>query len=165
MRGSKYYQHFGPWDFTGMLVGNNQRWLQDALLKMCRAVSNVSTRKWGKVAWSFTRLVYHLYKHNGAPGVVLYLKTAQLCLMQAMAGYRVNSRRLGAAIARNGSGIPTCIPAIHRRRIREGDRTLLRVWLSLFALYRVIGFAGTLKLSTIVTAGKTFDSQPFHDFM
>lgn len=97
---------------------------------------------------------------------MLYLKTAQLLLMQSQAGMKVeNPRTLGSAVRRTRSGMPTIIPAHHRARIRMGDPTLLRVWISLLSLYRVIEFPGTLKLATITERGKDFCHDLFDGFM
>jgi hypothetical protein len=107
-----------------------------------------------------------LHRNSGAIGLVLYLKTAQLLLMQSQAGMKVeNPRTLGSAVRRTRSGMPTIIPAHHRARIRMGDPTLLRVWISLLSLYRVIEFPGTLKLATITERGKDFCHDLFDDFM
>lgn len=133
---------------------------------MVRAVTNVSTRKWPRVIWAFLRSCRRLHKASGAIGLVLYLKTAQLILMQSMAGMKVqNPRTLGSAVGRTRGGLPTIIPAHHRARIRMGETTLLRVWISLLSLYRVIEFPGTLKLATITERGKDFCPDLFDDFI
>jgi hypothetical protein len=97
---------------------------------------------------------------------VLYLKAAQLLLMQSQAGMVIkNPRALGAAVGRTATGIPRIIPALHRARIRAGDRELLQIWVSLLSLYRVISFPGVLKLSTIVEEGKKIPPQYTTDLM
>jgi len=87
-------------------------------------------------------------------------------LMQSQAGMVIqNPRTLGAAVARNRSGVPLLIPSLHRARIRGGDRKLLQVWVSLLSLYRVVDFPGVLKLETIVGEGKVFSLGPVYDFI
>jgi hypothetical protein len=86
--------------------------------------------------------------------------------MQSQAGMVIeNPRTLGAAVGRTRGGIPKIIPAHHRARIRRGDDTLLRVWVSLLGLYRVLDFPGTLKLATIVERGQHFSHDLFTEFM
>lgn len=62
--------------------------------------------------------------------------------------------RLGPRVSRTKSGIPRIIPAQMRKRIKEGDVAAIRMWMTLFALYRVLEFPGILKLSTITDPGK-----------
>lgn len=51
--------------------------------------------------------------------------------MQAVGGHKAqNPRLLGVVVGRDRSGIPSVIPAEHRKRIRQGDRFILRMWLS-----------------------------------
>jgi len=110
--------------------------------------------------------MFDIAKHSGVKGLVLYLKTAQLLLMQSQAGMVIeNPRILGAPVGRNRGGMPTIIPAHHRARIRMGDTALLRVWVSLLSLYRVLAFPGTLKLATITEHGKKFSMDAIQDFM
>lgn len=60
---------------------------------------------------------------------------------------------LGMPLARARNGLPKIIPSVHRRRIIQGDRALLRLWLSWFSIYRVLTFPSVLKLSTITDRG------------
>lgn len=79
--------------------------------------------------------------------------------MQSVGGHRLRaSQSLGTAVGRDRGGLPGIIPREHRRRIRQGDRTILRIWLSWFSIYRVLSFPGVLKLSTITDAGRDFSS-------
>jgi hypothetical protein len=41
------------------------------------------------------------------------------------------------------------IPSLHRKRIRNGERLVIRLWLSLFSLYRILDIPGKIKLNTI----------------
>jgi len=94
------------------------------------------------------------------PYVVKYLKGCSVLLMQAISGQRLSDpRQLGCAIGRTKSGVPSIIPAVHRKAIRTGDGKALRIWLSFFALYRVLNFPGKLKLSTITAPGPKISSR------
>jgi len=45
---------------------------------------------------------------------------------------------LGPKVGRNRVGLPRIIPARDRAYIRSGNRTVLRIWLTLFSLFRVL---------------------------
>jgi len=74
--------------------------------------------------------------------------------MQAVGGMVLNdTRRLGVAVSRSSDGLPRIIPRVMRAMIRGGDRRALKIWTSLFGLYRVIEMKGFLKLQTITNPG------------
>lgn len=64
-----------------------------------------------------------------------------------------NARNLGSVVGQDRSGIPMVIPSEHRRRIRAGDKVILRIWVSWFSIYRVLTFPSLLKLKTITDPG------------
>jgi len=71
-------------------------------------------------------------------------------LQQAVGGQRIPSTRpLNAAVSRTKSGLPRVIPALMRARIMNREARVIRLWLSLFNLYRIVEFPGKLKLQTI----------------
>jgi len=61
---------------------------------------------------------------------------------------------LGANISRTRRGVPRIINVRHRQLLLKGDVGTIRLWLSLFSLYREVEFKGRLKLSTITDPGK-----------
>jgi hypothetical protein len=42
---------------------------------------------------------------------------------------------------------------LHRNAIRKGDHRVLRLWLTLFSIFRMMSFKGTVRLSTITDPG------------
>lgn len=87
--------------------------------------------------------------------MVLYLKAAQVLLQQSVGGQRLpDTRPLKAAVSRSRSGIPRLIPREHRLLIKAGSRREIRLWMTLLGLYRVLGFKGEVKTSTIESPGK-----------
>lgn len=48
-KGSAFYSNRSSWDFAGMFLGNQRRWLFEPFIRMVRLVTNVSTRKWHRV--------------------------------------------------------------------------------------------------------------------
>lgn len=96
---------------------------------------------------------YSVYKRQGVKGLVLRTKSLYILTMQAVGGRQAPPQALGPAVARASDGLPRIIPREHRRRIRNGDVFILRLWLSWFSIYRVLTFPGRLKLNTITDPG------------
>jgi len=79
----------------------------------------------------FVRVLRKVYLHEGYPGVVIKTKAWYVLTMQSTGGMRIPSaQQLGCAVARTRSGMPRVIPSQIRQRINQGDRFLLRLWLS-----------------------------------
>lgn len=99
--------------------------------------------------------MYRLYKRGGLQYVVIYLKACSVLLQQAVGGEVIPSTQsLGAAVARTKHGIPRVIPALMRKRILQRETAVIKVFLTLFNLYRVIEYPGKLKLKTITSPPK-----------
>lgn len=103
-----------------------------------------------KVIITYLAFLHRLQKRNGLTYMVKFMKAAQVLLMQSLGGQRLyNLNPLGPRLARTKAGLPRVIPALHRVSLRRGDRWTVRLWQSLFGLYRVIEIPGVLKLKTI----------------
>lgn len=90
----------------------------------------------------------------GRFSLVRYLKACQVTLMQVCSGGPVaKSSELGGKHRRAKGGIPSLIPVYHRVAIRRGDISVLRFWLSLLGVYRLIEVKGKLSLETITAPG------------
>jgi hypothetical protein len=108
-------------------------------------------------------------KDQGVRGLTLYLKSSSICLQQSLAGYRIaNVTLVGPRVSRTASGIPRIIPRIHRSIIinrRPGCYFLMKYYLSIFYLYRVLNFPGKLKLNTITDPGKSFNLEFYKPYL
>jgi hypothetical protein len=80
-------------------------------------------------------------------------------LQQVVGGYRViDLAELKVRPARNRAGLPLIIPAGVRVRIsRDRDIRLIKLWMSLFGLYRILKFPSFVKVGTIVEEGVNID--------
>jgi len=109
-----------------------------------------------RIVYVFLRSCYTLYKKNGMKFLVLYLKTSHVQTMQSMGGYVVKDTALIAKVrvSKTTKGLPRIIPAQARERIRKGDLFLLRIFLSLFSVYRVFSYSSVTSLQTIIEEGK-----------
>lgn len=103
-----------------------------------------------KVVITTLSFFHRLQAKGGVRYLVIYLKACSSMLQQAIGGQRLHDLTpFGARVGRTHSGFPSCIPALHRARIRQGDTWTIRFWATLFGLYRVLEFPGTLKIRTI----------------
>nr|QDH86591.1 MAG: RNA-dependent RNA polymerase [Mitovirus sp.] len=120
------------------------------VLRLCGALGRRNNIGVVKVILTYLAFLHRLQKRNGLTYMVKFMKSAQVLMMQSLGGQRLyNLNPLGPRLARTKGGLPRVIPALHRVRIRCGDRWTVRLWQSLFGLYRVIEIPGTLKLKTI----------------
>lgn len=150
-----YYIDMSLKRFNGMIFRNKGR----PLVGFClRAVADVG----GKVSsfrvtaiCIFSFRVYKIYKHEGSKGVVLFLKNSQVLIQQSLAGYKLESQNpLKRRIRVDRTGIPLWIPLSHRSILRlRKDIGLVRFWLTLTGLYRVISCPPNLDLSSITSDG------------
>lgn len=116
-------------------------------------VGNLSVTR-VKITFGYARRVVGLYRRLGGKGLAMYLKTCYVLLQQSIGGYITAPFQISKMnVARTRSGIPRIIDRRDRALIRQGDVTIMRLWLSLFGLYRVLDFRGTLKLHTIIAPG------------
>jgi hypothetical protein len=111
-----------------------------------------------KQLYSFLNFIVTKTRNHGDVWVVKYLKVSQLALQKAIAGTPVSSLleleptlRLGRTV----SGVPKWIPKRDRRlMLINHSSSVIRWYLTIFAVYRVISIPGKLNLDTI-TGGLT----------
>lgn len=126
------------------------------------------SRGWVKAVFHFTRLVMRIRHHQGSRGLALFLKANMLLIQRVVSGSKLTDPRLaGVATSVTNSGVPRWVPVLHRKQILKGDRTVIRFYLGLLTLYRVIDFKGKLSLSTITEPGKDIRriSAQFREFL
>jgi len=86
----------------------------------------------------------------GKPGVVKYTKACSIMLQQSLGGYVIpDIGELGIRVRRTNSGLPKVIPSIYRKAIRNGDPYVIRLWTTLFSIYRNIDYKGVISFKTI----------------
>jgi hypothetical protein len=108
-----------------------------------------------KAILGYIRFCYNIYRTSSVKYLVLYLKASQVLLQQYVGGQRICSTRpLKAAVSRTRSGCPRIIPFEHRLRIAKGDRSIIRVWMTLLGLFRILSFEGKVSFDTITSPGK-----------
>jgi len=142
-------------NINGMFSRNGGRSLINLFERLGRTV--VTTNKsWIRCYKAYAVFCYKLYREGGSRYLTIYLKASSVLLQQAVGGQNdTNPRLLGAAVSRTSSGLPRVIPALMRKRIMNRETRVIKLWLSLFNLYRIIECPHKLKLSTITDPGKT----------
>jgi len=111
---------------------------------------------------TFARHCVTIGRNSGRKGLVLYLKSCNVLLVQALPGSLLSfdSRRIGGvAVACTRDGIPRIIPAFARQRIRLGDKLTIQLWLSFFGIYRVMPCKGKVSFETILASAPKLGPQ------
>lgn len=150
--------------FTHLQVANATSIWQNAVKSVSRCVGLLarviplivgsSSKSWVKASIVFVRFVVEMRKNQGQRGLAIYLKAANLILIRSVSGNKLsNARDGGSAVSVTHGGIPRIIPANHRTRIKSGERSVIRLWLGLFTLYRVLAFRGRLSIDSIIKPG------------
>jgi len=102
---------------------------------------------------NFFNYILRMNRRHGGKYVVSYLKFSQLAIQKALAGQKLGSLREvepNLSLPRlTSSGLPRYIPLQDRRALLSNSKSIIRFWLTLYAVYRVINIPGNLKLSTI----------------
>jgi hypothetical protein len=102
----------------------------------------------------FSGFIYATYKHHGEEQTVKLLKASQLAISKAVAKDKTTSlTQLDDSLVKSrltSSGLPPIIPSRDRKLIMGLAPSVIRFWLTLFSVYRVIKLPGVLKIGTIV---------------
>lgn len=132
--------------------------LSERLIRATPMMIGGQSRGWVKAVFHFTRLVMRIKHNQGSKGLAIFLKANMLLIQRVLAGSKLtNPRDAGVATSVTNRGVPRWIPVLHRRRILQGDRTVISFYLGLCTLYRVIDYRGKLSLSTVTDPGKDID--------
>jgi hypothetical protein len=101
----------------------------------------------------FGNYLYIMSRRHGVPYTVKYLKACQLAVQKAIAGQPLKSlRELEPDLPfprLTKSGLPAIIQVRDRAAIKTFSANVIRLWLTFFAIYRVIESPFNPKLSTI----------------
>jgi len=150
---------------SGMIPVKGGRPLLGVLSRVVPLVARTINKSWVKVCLVYSNKLYLLWKHGGMAYVSAYLKTSSIMLQQSVGGQRVHDLGpFGARVSRTVAGCPRIIPALHRERIRKGDSTVIRGWMTMFGIYRILEIPYKLKLNTITDPGPPLSGELVHSF-
>jgi hypothetical protein len=126
----------------GLLLG--------VFLRMLLPIGLTKTVARAKTILIFLTFCKTLFRAQGMKGLVNYLKACQVLLQQSLGGFRLHdASELKCRPSRNGMGLPRLISAQDRALIRAGNWRVMKFYMTLFALFRVLEFPCKLKLDTI----------------
>jgi len=118
--------------------------------KVIYALGGSISPNWFRLCALYLKKLNLLKKHGGVPMVVKYLKVSSVIIQQVSGGYKLPCLNgLGMRISRSKSGLPRFIPAYQRKLIMQGNRRIIRFWLTLISVFRDLHYLGELKLNTI----------------
>lgn len=136
------------------------RFLARIVLLVLPVVGSSTTCAKVRAIYVFLNKLHTLFHENGAKGACLILKVYAVTLQQSIGGHVVpDLTLLKFRVGRTNRGLPRVIPAVHRKMIRNGDVAMIRLYLTLFNLYRLIDFKGDMRVKSLV---KTIISPAVH---
>jgi len=97
---------------------------------------------------NFMQTVFRVYRNHGSGFTIKWLKSNSVALQRFIAGSPYSSLRTieaGLPLPRLYGGLPGVIPLMDRRMIKRGNPSVIRWWLTLFNVYRILD--GPLKPS------------------
>jgi len=148
------------------LVVKRERAMIGALIRVSRLWLGDLNRSWILSIVSFVRFCRSLRKHRGSKGLAIYLKTCTILLMKVVAGERIKDLSpYGCRVACTGSGVPRIIPMIHRQGVLSGEPRIVRFWMTLFGLYRVLDFQVSFSVKTITTPAPSLNLAAYSWFI
>jgi len=136
--------------FSGWRLVKRSHALRALFLRVAPLAIRRLVPYWAKAVHNVVKSMIWVSKTQGGTGLVKYLKVLSVITQQAAGGYKVQDiSSLGCRVARTAGGLPRVIAKAHRKAIKEGCTATLRMYLTMFGLYRVIEIPGKLKLHTI----------------
>nr|QDH87757.1 MAG: RNA-dependent RNA polymerase [Mitovirus sp.] len=128
-------------------------------LSLARQLKDVSGKMW--LTYRFIQYIRKVRNHRGSTYLVTYMKLSQLAISRAISGQPLGSLReldsnfIFPVLTR--AGLPRFIPQRDRIAIKRGSERVIRFYLTLYSLYRILQAPSIPKLSTI-TSPPSFDA-------
>jgi len=150
-------QHHFAWglitpgkDFDWQTALKGGRALGRMLLRVIPLAVGSYTPMWATSVLTMAKGLLRIYSKQGAKGLVKYTKVCSIITQQAAGGQRIDDlSSIGPRVARTSCGLPRIINKAHRTAIRLGDTNVIRLYLTIFGLYRVVEMPGKVNLASI----------------
>lgn len=100
----------------------------------------------------FLKYLFSLQKNNGTDFVIKYLKAGSIAIQRELGKDGMLSLRIvekDLPLPRLTNRLPRIIPKVDRALIKSGNASVIRFWLTLFSLYRILSGTPKFKLETI----------------
>lgn len=139
-----------------MALRNKGHPLIKTMISLSRIIGFMVNKSLVKVIISYLRFCSNFARKSNTKSLVLYLKTCSVILQKRLGGDIIyDLTPLGMRVS-HSRGIPRIIPVHHRSRIRAGDLLVIRLWLTLFAMNRVMEVKPKISFSSITSKGRNF---------
>jgi hypothetical protein len=113
---------------NGMIHRNMGRPMVNILLKVSTLGGYKLNQSLVKIIIVYLRFCHNLIKTGGPRLLVIYLKACFVLTQQSIGGHKArDSFPLGCGVARSRGGLPRLIPSLHRERIRNGDKSVIKL--------------------------------------
>jgi hypothetical protein len=117
------------------------------------------SRLWVLAILSLSRDCIRLRRLSGTKGLAIYLKACSVLLQKYCTRRKLNDLTpLGLRVGRTGSVILRIVVPNHGEKIRKNDRVMMRFWMTLLGLCRVLDFRGVFSLKTITSPSRGMGS-------
>lgn len=146
------------------MLGRNARPLLVGIFERILPVIGVRTSpfRMSIICKMIARFVF-LHRTQGSKGLVLHLKAVTVLFQQCLGGHRLrDTSGLKSRVSRRGMGLPLVIPSQDRALIRAGDVKIIRFYMTIFNIYRIIEFPGKVNLSTITAPFNGDSNHPYY---
>lgn len=144
----------------GSLSGNTRGPLLQLIAKYAVIVAGPRSSSMLKALKHFTS--HYLSWRGGFPSLVRYYKVSAIRIQQLLAeGPVTDVRELGSIVGCNKRGVPLLVTPEHRKAILSGDREIIRLWLGLFTLHRVLPWKTKPRFGSIVAPGKAVPDREY----
>lgn len=126
------------------------RVMKSAFTKRILSLTDGLTKEWCIAIHLFWVSCRRIAKRSGLLFLSLYLKQVRVVLQKFVAGDLPPSV-LSPAVSLTRGGIPRKIPSFHRKRIKEGDHRLLKFYLFLLSVSKIIELAPAVSKGTFTS--------------
>jgi hypothetical protein len=157
-------KEFSEETVTAAISVKRGRPLFRSIILLCTAVVGRMSKSNVCTIIRYISFCSNLARQSGIPFLVYTLKAMSIVVMQHQTGMRLPSTNsFKCRFSRTRDGLPKIIPIHHRIALRRGDAAVIRLWLSLFSIYRILKFSGRYSIGTIVATGGPRISQFLRD--
>lgn len=113
--------------------------LMSAFRKLNIILTNGLTKEYSIASYLLAKEMYRISRKSGLLFLALYIKQSRVALQRFAA--QDSKPVLTVYVSLTRCGIPRIIPSFHRVKIRRGDPSIIRLYMSLFSVSKLIALA------------------------
>lgn len=127
-----------------------------ACIRLVLSLLDGLTKEWCIATYLFWRTCRKKARSSGWLFLALYLKQTRVIIQKIVAGDEFPTP-LSPAVSCTRRGVPRIIPSFHRKRLLEGDPAIVRLYMSMCTLSKVVLLAKPVSKDTFQTIVTPFD--------